>query len=332
MAGQAQRMCNTCLPCQAASHQAEIPAAHLQTTPLPPYAWHTLGIDFTEPVHNRHLLVLVDHFSRYPIIISMSSMTAESVTKQLRSLFATLGRPAQLVSDNGPPLSSQAFKEFLSSNGVQHRLITPYNPAANGVTERVNRSINKIVRIASIEPSDWRAALQDWLEAYRNTPHTSTGATPAELMFQRQVQDCIPSVQQRSQQPRNLAAVRARDNAAKQRMTRNADNRRRAASHSIKSGDLVLRRRRPATKGETPFEPEAWVVAKVQGDSLVLHRGRESCMRHITDLKRLVVESRNRHRSRPRCRPHRRQTAASNHRRRSPSARIHARAKVDQGI
>ncbi|PAA47987.1 hypothetical protein BOX15_Mlig015622g2, partial [Macrostomum lignano] len=88
MAGQAQRMCNVCLPCQAASHQAEVPAAPLQATPLPPHAWHTLGIDFTGPVQNKHLLVIVDHFSRYPIVISMSAMTAEAVTKQLRKLFS----------------------------------------------------------------------------------------------------------------------------------------------------------------------------------------------------------------------------------------------------
>uniref|UniRef100_A0A1I8IF99 Reverse transcriptase n=1 Tax=Macrostomum lignano TaxID=282301 RepID=A0A1I8IF99_9PLAT len=262
-------------------------ATPLQATPLPPHAWHTLGIDFTGPVQNKHLLVIVDHFSRYPIVISMSSMTAEAVTKQLRKLFSTFGRPAQLVSDNGPPFSSQAFHDFLRSNGVQHRSITPYHPAANGVTERINRSINKIIRIASIEKSDWRAALEDWLEAYRNTPHSSTGATPAELMFQRQVQDCIPSMRQRSRVPSTLAAVRARDSAAKQRMARHADKRRRAASHNIMTGDSVLRRRRPASKMQTPFEPEPWVVEEVKGDSLILRRAHESCMRHITDLKRL---------------------------------------------
>uniref|UniRef100_A0A1I8I4J1 Protein-tyrosine-phosphatase n=1 Tax=Macrostomum lignano TaxID=282301 RepID=A0A1I8I4J1_9PLAT len=248
--------CNSLRMQQRETEPSKQPSQHseaatpLQATPLPPHAWHTLGIDFTGPVQNKHLLVIVDHFSRYPIVISMSSMTAEAVTKQLRKLFSTFGRPAQLVSDNGPPFSSQAFHDFLRSNGVQHRSITPYHPAANGVTERINRSINKIIRIASIEKSDWRAALEDWLEAYRNTPHSSTGATPAELMFQRQVQDCIPSMRQRSRVPSTLAAMSAEEP--------------------------------PATTSCRRL-----VVEEVKGDSLILRRAHESCMRHITDLKRL---------------------------------------------
>ena len=45
----------------------------------------------------------------------------------------------------------------------------------NGEAERLNRSINKVVKTAIAESRDWRKAIDDWLLAYRTTPHTVTG-------------------------------------------------------------------------------------------------------------------------------------------------------------
>ena len=51
-----------------------------------------------------------------------------------------------LRSDNGGEYLSNAFKDFLSSNGIHHQLTVAYTPQQNGVSERMNRTLLDLVR------------------------------------------------------------------------------------------------------------------------------------------------------------------------------------------
>ena len=65
---------------------------------------------------------------------------------------------------------------------VSSELTTPLWPRANGEVERQNRSLLKAMRAAQAEKKDWRSELNKYLLAYRSTPHTMTGTSPAELL------------------------------------------------------------------------------------------------------------------------------------------------------
>ena len=47
------------------------------------------------------------------------SATARSTIQALRKIFATHGLPAELVSDNGPPFSSEEFATFMKQNRIR---------------------------------------------------------------------------------------------------------------------------------------------------------------------------------------------------------------------
>ncbi|EDO39122.1 predicted protein [Nematostella vectensis] len=57
---------------------------------------------------------------------------------------------------------------------------------ANGLVERTNRTIEKILKIATVGKKDLQKEFRKFLVAYRSTPHTSTGCTPFSLMFGRE--------------------------------------------------------------------------------------------------------------------------------------------------
>ena len=61
------------------------------------------------------------------------------------------------------------FSNLMREFGIKHKRITPRYPGANGEAERLNRSINKVVKTAIAESRDWRKAIDDWLLAYRTT-------------------------------------------------------------------------------------------------------------------------------------------------------------------
>ncbi|PFX23411.1 Transposon Ty3-I Gag-Pol polyprotein [Stylophora pistillata] len=53
----------------------------------------------------------------------------------------------------------------------------------NGHVERQNRTLLKSLKVARVKGKNWREELQKFLLAYRTTSQTSTGVTPAFLMF-----------------------------------------------------------------------------------------------------------------------------------------------------
>ena len=100
--------------------------------------------------------------------------------------------PESVRTENGPPFSSAEFEGFLSYLGIVHLKGTPYWQKSNGEVERCNKTLLKIIRIATLEGKDWKKALQNFVFKYRTTPHTVTGLSPAELLMGRSLNDKLP--------------------------------------------------------------------------------------------------------------------------------------------
>ena len=75
------------------------------------------------------------------------------------------------------------FKEFVRRNGIRHRTSAPYHPATNGLAERAVQVVKTGLRKNT--EGDMGLRLARLLFKYRNTPHTTTGVTPAELLLGR---------------------------------------------------------------------------------------------------------------------------------------------------
>ena len=51
-----------------------------------------------------------------------------------------------LRTDNGGEYTSKEFVAFCKLTGIRRELIVPHNPQQNGVAERMNRSIEEIIK------------------------------------------------------------------------------------------------------------------------------------------------------------------------------------------
>ena len=92
-----------------------------------------------------------------------------------------------MVTDKGPQFTSHEFQSFLQSNDIKHSKTVPYNPCANGMVERMNRSLKESVQAICLGGERWEGAVVTALYAYRSTPHRATGRCPAEFMLSRQM-------------------------------------------------------------------------------------------------------------------------------------------------
>jgi hypothetical protein len=71
---------------------------------------------------------------------------------------------------------------------IKHRKTTPYNPKANGLTERANGIVGKILnKMVSAHKTDWDQKLPLAVHAYNTTEKSTTGQSPYFLVFRQTV-------------------------------------------------------------------------------------------------------------------------------------------------
>ena len=79
----------SCLPCQAATQQK--PKEPLRMTELPERPWQKISLDFSGPYPSgEYCLIVVDDYSRYPVVELVSTTSAAGVIPRLDNFFFCL--------------------------------------------------------------------------------------------------------------------------------------------------------------------------------------------------------------------------------------------------
>lgn len=113
----------------------------------------------------------------------MSSVSFNTVKKVLDLIFGFLSYPLEY----GSPFQSYDFAEYAKQHGIEHGRITPLWPRANGEVEAFMKNLGKVLKKVVIEKKDKWTTIQKFLNAYKETPHSTTRVPPAMLM-------CIPGL------------------------------------------------------------------------------------------------------------------------------------------
>ena len=150
-----------------------------------------LNLDFKGPLptqnQNKYILTVVDEFSRFPFAFPCKDVSTASVIEHLRTLFGVFGMPSYVHSDRGSAFMSAELKSFLHEKGIAASRTTSYNPAGNGLVEKMNGTIWKAVILAlkshRLPVTAWQEVLSDALNSIRSLLCTSTNCTPHERLF-----------------------------------------------------------------------------------------------------------------------------------------------------
>ena len=287
---EAERKCRECYGCQLVTKETIIPP--VKTTRLPERPWQDLALDLLGPLPTgEHLLVLVAYFSRWVEVDVIYSTTSEVIIKCLDKQFCRYGVPRTLRTDNGANLVSAEMDGYLTEMGIKRRLTTPLWPRANGEVERQNRSLLKAMRATQAEKKDWRSELNKYLLAYRSTPHTMTGTSPAELLYGRKLSTKLPELADFGDSDEAThPEVRDWDAEKKLRGADYVDKKHHAADKpDVQEGGLVLLEKRKETKLSTNYEKEPYQVVERHGDQIKLKSSQGAVYkRNIQHVKRFV--------------------------------------------
>ena len=165
---------------------------HWPLTPIVPLApFEKWGIDFIGSINpvsarkNRYIILATDYATKWVEARSTKRNDAATAAGFLfEEIMMCFGHPLELVSDRGKHFLNDVIYDITTRYLMKHRKTTPYNPKANGLTERANgivsKSLNKMV---SAHKTDWDLKLPSVVHAYNTSKKVTTGKSPYFLVF-----------------------------------------------------------------------------------------------------------------------------------------------------
>lgn len=174
-----------CLICQREKVQRHT-ISPVNRIPVPVGRFRHIHIDLVGPLPPSrgytYLLTAVDRFSRWPEAYPLKDMTAVSVARAfVEGHVARFGVPEQVTTDQGTQFESRLFKELTVLLGCARIRTSAYHPQANGMVERLHRTLKTAIR--SIDPVNWSDVLPLVLLGLRTTFKQDLDCSPAEMLY-----------------------------------------------------------------------------------------------------------------------------------------------------
>jgi len=122
---------NTCAECQLRSRPVTLDRVPITPITRVDVPFQVLNMDCIGPIDppsaqgHRYCLCIVENCTRWPVVYILKTLTARAVCDALLDLFANVGVPSKVTSDNGTNFSRQLTRELLKHIGCSPVFATP---------------------------------------------------------------------------------------------------------------------------------------------------------------------------------------------------------------
>ncbi|QRW22407.1 Retrotransposable element Tf2 protein [Rhizoctonia solani] len=180
---------DSCKTCQRIwkPKYASIPPQPLE---LPSRPWQHMSynmiVDLPKDRNNDSILVIVDSFTKYVILVECSKKlkAPELADLFLRHIWKRYGMPEKTVSDRGRVFNNKFLKALYQRLGIDPHFSSAYHPQSDGQTERVNPTVEHFLwAYSGVNQRDWVKWLPMAEFAYNNAVHSSTGKSPFKALY-----------------------------------------------------------------------------------------------------------------------------------------------------
>ena len=182
-----------CDLCQQNKATQKKPQGLLRPMPIPAEAWDSVGVDFVvslpkTPRHKDSIMVVIDRLTKMAHFIPtrMDATALEVADLFYKNVWCKHGLSLDIVSDRDSKFTSKVWTHLCEMWPMAKKMSTGFHPQTDGQTERMNRTMQQMLRnYVSPDQSDWDELLAPCEFAYNNAPSASTGFTPFFLNYGR---------------------------------------------------------------------------------------------------------------------------------------------------
>ncbi|GKT29858.1 hypothetical protein ADUPG1_001280, partial [Aduncisulcus paluster] len=180
----------TCLICQKTRLKKK--AVKVYASTASEYPFQVVAVDTLGPLKKSktglmYVMVFIDCFTRLvELVPTVSTSAKEAADALLKTIVFRYGLPQTIRSDRGSQFYNLLYEHLLASLGIKHHRVLTYNPQANGIVERINYEIMKILKSCFADGTpvdDWDLQLP-YIQFLLNTRiHSELGTSPHEMVF-----------------------------------------------------------------------------------------------------------------------------------------------------
>jgi hypothetical protein len=207
----------------------------------------------TSKGHNT-IVVMIDKFTKLahfaPTVITVTAPQLAEIV--LSRIILQHGVPKAIISDRDPRFTGHMWEALWKMLGTHLNMSTSYHPQTDGQTERMNRTMEEMLRsYVNDKGTDWDQHLATAELAYNTAIQESTGFTPFRLSYgmdarlpmdhalsEAKVNDNQTAVDMIQQWNSDLEMARQRLQQAQSRQARYANQRRYDQQYRV--GDKVM--------------------------------------------------------------------------------------------
>lgn len=151
MARFVKKYCDHCLKCIVGKKHSGAKQGFLHPIDKKPIPFLTVHADCVGPfpVSNegfKHLLLLVDAFTKFLFLIPLKTLSGPETCNVLRQYLGMFGITKKFICDRGTNFTDKSVKEMLRDLGIQQHLIAKSAPRGNGQVERYVGTVLNLLR------------------------------------------------------------------------------------------------------------------------------------------------------------------------------------------
>ena len=161
------------------SYVAEAPLEQFQIDLIyMPKSWFNNGF--------KYIFCCIDVFSKKADMIPLKDREQATATNAFEKILDNMGIPKTIYSDQGSEFKNNAFQKVLDKHKIQIIFALEHAPFVESFNKTMKNRMMKYMKLKNTD--NWSKIMGPVLDAYNNTPHSTTKIAPNKVNKENEVQ------------------------------------------------------------------------------------------------------------------------------------------------
>ena len=127
----------------------------------------------------KYIFACVDTFSKKADMIPLKDREQTTTTKAFEKILDNMGIPKTIFSDQGSEFKNNTFQKLLDKHKIQIIFALEHAPFVESFNKTMKNRMMKYMKLKNTD--NWAKIMTPVLEAYNNTPHSTTKIAPNKV-------------------------------------------------------------------------------------------------------------------------------------------------------